>query len=143
MVSKGKVSAALALVGVLLLLVSVIPWSPVGQAETAELTGTAALPVAPDLVGQGRALFRAKGCVTCHRHNAVAKPTPGSLEEAIQGDGAAPNFTNYQPDPDFVRAWLRDPAAVRPGTRMPNLELSETEIDALIAFLANAADSGP
>ena len=47
----------------------------------------------------------------------------------------APDLTDYDPDPGFVRVWLRDPEAVRPGTRMPNLGLSEEEIAALLAFL--------
>jgi cytochrome c oxidase subunit 2 len=40
-------------------------------------------------------------------------------------------------DPDFLRSWLKDPAAVRPGTQMPKLRLSAEEIEALIAFLVS------
>jgi cytochrome c1 len=47
----------------------------------------------------------------------------------------APDLTHYQPDPAFVRTWLKDPQAVRPNTAMPNLGLTETEIEALLAFL--------
>lgn len=135
-----KVSAGLAAIAVVLLLVSVIPWAPAGTAEPA---GSAPATTGPDLVAEGRALFRAKGCVTCHAHAAVSIPAAGSLEGMIQGDGFAPNLTSYQVETDFVRLWLRDPAAVRPGTRMPALELSEDEIDALIAFLDGAAEVGP
>ena len=31
--------------------------------------------------------------------------------------------------------WLRDPNAVKLGTKMPNYQLSEHEIDALVAYL--------
>jgi hypothetical protein len=60
---------------------------------------------------------------------------------SVAGDGAlvgiidAPDLTRYQPNPDFVRRWLREPQAVRPGTIMPDLNLSEDEIEALLAFL--------
>jgi cytochrome c1 len=47
----------------------------------------------------------------------------------------APDLTHYRPNPAFVRQWLRDPSAVRPGTDMPNLRLSDEEIEALLAFL--------
>jgi cytochrome c1 len=47
----------------------------------------------------------------------------------------APNLTVYDPDPAFLRVWLRDPSAVKPGTLMPNLYLSDTEIEMLITFL--------
>jgi mono/diheme cytochrome c family protein len=76
----------------------------------------------------GAALFQAKGCVTCHRHEAV--PATGSLL-------IGPDLSGYVPEPEFVRAWLRDPAAVRPNTPMPNLELSDAEIEALLAFLTD------
>ena len=53
------------------------------------------------------------------------------------------DLTGYDPDPEFVRQWLRDPGAVRPGTEMPNLNLSDEETEALIAFLDGAADVEP
>ena len=31
--------------------------------------------------------------------------------------------------------WLANPAEIKPGTFMPNLELTEAEINALIAYL--------
>jgi len=58
-------------------------------------------------------------------------PADLNLGEAL----GAPDLTHYQPDPDFVRRWLRDPSAVRPGSNMPNLRLSDDEIEALLAFL--------
>lgn len=86
--------------------------------------GTAVTAEAPDspneaLVQEGLALFRAKGCAACHDHQ-------------LNG---APNLAVYQVDPVFVRTWLRDPSAVRPGTNMPTLNLSEREIETLIVYL--------
>lgn len=83
----------------------------------------------PALAEQGRALFVNKGCITCHEHAVVG------YEGTIIGVG--PALTAYSADPEFLRPWLRNPAAVRPGTAMPTLGLSEPEIDALVAFLAD------
>jgi cytochrome c oxidase subunit 2 len=78
----------------------------------------------------GRALFLAKGCTACHMHDQVSRSAPGPV--------IGPNLTNYQADPNFVRQWLRNPQSIRPNTEMPNLGLSEADIDALIAFLSPA-----
>lgn len=112
-----KVSILLAVVGALLLLASFLPW-PEGGGD-----GQEAVALSP--AEEGAALFRAKGCVSCHRHAAVAQGGPS----------IGPDLTAYEADPAFLRRWLADPAAVRPNTLMPNLRLDPAEIDALIAFL--------
>lgn len=87
---------------------------------------------------RGQTLFVAKGCVACHQHSAVERD---SNTPAI-----GPNLTYYaKGSAEFLRQWLRDPAAIRPGTQMPNLNLSEEEIAALVAFILTAAqdDSDP
>lgn len=76
----------------------------------------------------GRALFLAKGCTACHMHSDISHSVPGPV--------IGPNLTNYQVDPNFVRQWLHDPQSIRPNTQMPNLGLSEADIDALIIFLS-------
>jgi cytochrome c oxidase subunit 2 len=38
-------------------------------------------------------------------------------------------------NPENLREWLRDPAGIKPGARMPDLNLSEAELDALVAYL--------
>lgn len=116
-----KASITLALLGLLLLAVSFLPWQSGTEPETRAATRA-------ERVAEGRALFLAKGCVTCHRHDDAAPPS-SSIEV-----GTA--LTNYEPDEAFVRRWLRDPQAVRPTTIMPNLQLEEAEIEALIAFLS-------
>jgi cytochrome c2 len=82
----------------------------------------------------GRALFIAKGCQYCHTRSGVSNWVPGPV--------TGPDLTEYQGQPDFLRLWLRDPQAVRPETRMPNLDLSQAEIEALIAFLNAEAGAG-
>lgn len=36
---------------------------------------------------------------------------------------------------DNLRRWLKDPPAVKPGSRMPNLKLSDQDITDLVAYL--------
>jgi cytochrome c2 len=76
----------------------------------------------------GRQLFIAKGCMICHSHNDT-----NQVREF--GTDIGPNLTDFAASPEYLRMWLKDPKAVKPGTRMPTLGLSETEIEALIAFL--------
>ncbi len=118
-----KTSFLLAIAAALLLLASFLPLS---LASTQAPASPTAAPT-PDLIQTGHDLFLAKGCATCHRHYGVDAET-GLIT-------IGPNLTNYEPDPDFLRAWLRNPTDLRPNTEMPNLNLSEDEIEALLAFL--------
>lgn len=104
--------------------------NPVRATAGAEIAG-----VKPD-AEHGRDLFIAKGCITCHRHDAI------SDVQSISSFSTGPNLTGYRPEPTFVREWLRDPKAIRPNTYMPTLGLSKSEIDALIAFLSSKSRGG-
>jgi mono/diheme cytochrome c family protein len=84
----------------------------------------------------GEALFVAKGCVTCHSNENI-----GNKYYEFHLD-AGPNLTNYAASAEYLRTWLKDPAAIRPDAEMPNLELSEVEIEALIAFLTSSGSQG-
>ena len=120
-----KLAAALAALGLAMFLLSILP----GLTPGAGGAGTLAPPAAE----RGKALFVAKGCAACHVHGRVAGKT-GEFSGAYGSEGT-PNLTVYTNDPDFLRRWLRDPAAVKPRTTMPNLGLSDAEIAELIAFL--------
>lgn len=127
-----------AMVGALIALRTRARWSIAFVATTLVMgSGYLALAANPtlaasatltDQVARGQALFMAKGCIACHRHDAV-----GSRIEV------GPNLTHLQARPEFLRRWLKDPSAVKPGTFMPTLGLADDEIEALIAFL-NADD---
>jgi cytochrome c2 len=99
---------------------------PVGQ------TAGKSAPV--DQVALGNALFSAKGCVMCHTHAAI-KTQAGPYS---YGDTQPPDLSQKKYGADYLRLWLTDPAAVKPGTAMPQLGLKPAEIEALIAFLNNA-----
>jgi len=99
-----------------------------GCAGASAASGTATPDAQAASIERGWALFRNKGCVTCHVNTRVEGHT------GVLGS-VGPNLTGYTNDPDFLRRWLANPPAVRPGTRMPNLRLSEAEIEDLVAFL--------
>ena len=83
--------------------------------------------LAPD--EQGRRLFVAKGCVTCHTH--------GDAKSEI-GDGA-PELTGKKFAPSYLAEFLANPSikpsATPKGWQMPNPNLKQQEIAALVAFI--------
>lgn len=141
--SKGV--AGLLLLAVGLLALSFVEWGGRGAPVVAEvaLVPTAPSPtVAPPTAttspaALGRTLFQIKGCASCHRHDGlnVARVSVADNDRFFASVIGAPDLTAYEPDPAFVRDWLRDPAAVRPETNMPDLNLTDEEIEALLAFL--------
>jgi cytochrome c2 len=124
-----KLSVVLAIIGLALLLMSALPGQAAPAAPIAMATSVSAAP-APAEIAYGKALFSAKGCVTCHHHAAVA----GS---GAFGEGN-PDLTTNRWSADYLRTWLQNPAAVKPNTYMPNLGLKRDEIEALIAFLSSS-----
>jgi hypothetical protein len=78
----------------------------------------------------GRQLFLAKGCITCHYNDRAA-----SRNEYWTIEMGAPDLSNYSAHPDVLFIRLKDPAAAKSDTKMPNLGLKKTEIEALIAFI--------
>jgi cytochrome c1 len=114
-----RLIGSLAITGLVLLVVALVIPPPGSEAR-------------PQQGAYGRALFAAKGCAMCHAHAAI--PRSGEFAGAY-GAEAAPDLSSRRLDAEYLRHWLRDPAAVRPGTSMPNLNLSENEIEALVAFL--------
>ena len=121
-----KLSLALAIAGMALLLMSALPEQAAPAVPAAVATSVSTAP-APAEIAYGQALFSAKGCVTCHHHAAIAGS--GTFSEGN------PDLTANRWSADYLRTWLKDPAAVKPNTYMPNLGLKRDEIEALIAFL--------
>jgi mono/diheme cytochrome c family protein len=77
----------------------------------------------------GRQLFVAKGCITCHANSGVARVSEYWVVDA------GPNLTNYSASSEVLRVRLEDPASAGADTGMPNLALTELEIEALIAII--------
>lgn len=98
--------------------VTLLPMQVIEPAAQAPL----ALPAAE----RGRRLFVAKGCATCHLHRDVS----GSGVVAVGLE-----LTSRRLAPEYLQRFLADPSIVGSGNRMPNLNLKQPEIAALVAFL--------
>ncbi len=81
-------------------------------------------------VPAGRRLFEEKGCIGCH---SVAGKG-GTVGPAL--DGVA-----KRRDPQWISAHFKSPAAVSPGSVMPQFNFSEEEIRALTEFLLSLSDT--
>jgi hypothetical protein len=78
----------------------------------------------------GRQLFIAKGCITCHYNDRAA-----SRSEYWTIEMGAPDLSNYSSAAEILFIRLKDPAAAKSDTKMPQLNLKQTEIEALVAFI--------
>jgi cytochrome c2 len=78
----------------------------------------------------GRQLFIAKGCITCHYNDRAA-----SRSEYWTIEMGAPDLSTYSSAPEILFIRLKDPAAAKSDTKMPQLGLKQTEIEALVAFI--------
>lgn len=75
----------------------------------------------------GEALFVAKGCIQCHTNDNVTMAS--NLFEV------GPDLTFVKRPSEYVALWLANPADLKADTMMPNLHLSEAEIETLVDFL--------
>lgn len=87
---------------------------------------------------KGKHLLQSKTCLSCHR-----------LRGLQQQAGSGPDLTNLHSrqfmaggvlsvSPKNVKKWLLDPDAIKPGTLMPNFQLSQQEASDLTAYLMRA-----
>ncbi|MHB8647493.1 MAG: cytochrome c oxidase subunit II [Thermomicrobiales bacterium] len=95
----------------------------------------AAMPPSGGDAARGAMLFQQQTCASCH---------------AIAGTGASaqvgPDLTHFggrdtigagvlDNTPENLAKWLKDPQAVKPGNHMPDLQLTDDQIRALVAYL--------
>ncbi len=85
------------------------------------------------LLSAGRALMSRAGCYGCHR----VAGREGWKSEAPRLNGLA-----LKTNSAWLRAWLKSPRTLRPGTWMPDFHLPDEEIDSLEAFLWSLPPSG-
>jgi cytochrome c oxidase subunit II len=77
-------------------------------------------------------------CITCHAIGGTQAGSPAAPDLTHFADPAHACFAGCDfstADRAALEAWLRDPNAVKLGAKMPNYNLSQSEIDALIAYL--------
>jgi len=77
---------------------------------------------------KGAQFFQEKTCVVCHTQGIGPDLTHMGDRETI----AAGVLENTPPN---MAKWLKNPQAVKPGSNMPNFNLTDQEIKALVAYL--------
>jgi cytochrome c2 len=129
---KVRWAAAFVVIGVLVSGVGFV--SAANQPKAKEASEVQAAPdvsVVSSSISQvelGRNLFIAKGCMMCHSHVETNKIREFGID-------AGPDLTNITASPEYLRLWLKDPKAAKSTATMPTLGLSDSEIEALIAFI--------
>jgi cytochrome c oxidase subunit 2 len=96
------------------------------QTQPAHMSGAAS---------EGQHIFETTACINCHAvAGTVADGRFGpDLSHLMSRDtiaaGAAPNTA------ENLRRWIQNPDSIKPGSRMPAMELSDRELDAVTAYL--------
>lgn len=84
---------------------------------------------------EGLALFQEKGCANCHAirgTSAASQVGPDLTHVASRRMLAAGTIPN---DREHLRKFIRDPQAVKPGSKMPQVPQRPSETDALVRYL--------
>jgi cytochrome c oxidase subunit 2 len=86
-------------------------------------------------VSAGRSVFETTACINCHAvAGTVATGRFGPdlthlMSRSSIASGAAENT------PEKLRLWIQDPDAIKPGSLMPAMKLSDADLDALVRYL--------
>jgi cytochrome c oxidase subunit II len=87
-------------------------------------------------VAAGRKVFFSTSCVNCHTirgTTAVGRFGPDLthlMSRETLGAGTVKNT------PDMLRAWVNDPQKIKEGCLMPDMQLSQQELDQIVAYLS-------
>jgi cytochrome c oxidase subunit 2 len=85
---------------------------------------------------QGETIYSGRACVGCHTVRGVSAGVLGPElthfgSRTMLGAGLFPNTAAH------VAAWVRDPAAMKPGVKMPAVGLTEPQARAVAAYLGS------
>lgn len=83
----------------------------------------------------GMVLFQTRQCASCHtvaNTPASGQVAPDLSKVAARKTIAAGALVNA---PHNLRRWIADPQAVKPGTTMPKVPLTRTELDVVVAYM--------
>ena len=83
---------------------------------------------------KGKELFESLGCKACHVNE---KGSAARRSEASSNRDYAPNLWNIadKASPEWIYSWIKNPKALWPETKMPDLRLADDEAGDLTAFL--------
>jgi len=86
-------------------------------------------------VASGRRVFERTACINCHAINGTAgdgrfgPDLTHLMSRDTLGSGALSN------SPPGLRAWIKSPDQFKPGVLMPAMNLSDSDLDILVAYL--------
>jgi cytochrome c oxidase subunit II len=93
-------------------------------------------PAAEDAAAKvGRRVFETTACINCHTVRGTAAngrfgPDLTHLMSRVTiASGAAENT------PENLRVWLKNPDAIKPGSLMPAMKMTDPELDALVGYM--------
>lgn len=87
-----------------------------------------------DLVRKGREVFLQYACQNCHGIAGVSKGNYAPdlthlMSRKVFAGGMLPNNANN------LKAWINNPASIKPGCDMPSLQLDRDQIELVVAYL--------
>jgi cytochrome c2 len=83
-----------------------------------------------DIPKTGVSLFITKSCLACHRKNSSNMcPSLVNFAQKPLIAGKVPNTR------ENLQKWLKKPSSIKKGTKMPNLGLTDEEIELLIEYI--------
>jgi cytochrome c oxidase subunit II len=83
----------------------------------------------------GRRVFEGNACMNCHRVDGTSADgrfgpdLTHLMSRATIAAGAAENTH------DNLRLWIQNPAATKPGSLMPAMQLSDADLDAVVSYM--------
>jgi mono/diheme cytochrome c family protein len=114
-------------------------WRPMDSSVALPLPSDGADPVG-DAVVRGRVLFQTLRCASCH-------PSRNEAVHARLDVAPGPNLDEVgsRVRPDWLRSWLREPAAVKGGTTMPRVAPADARDEQWVEDLTHflVARGGP
>jgi cytochrome c oxidase subunit 2 len=84
---------------------------------------------------EGATAFLTSGCIACHRIQGT--PSQSTIGPDLTHVGSRKRIAAGILDntPENMSRWIRDPQAVKPEAKMAKLELTEDQVEALVAYL--------
>src|SRR5205085_5624600 len=87
------------------------------------------------VAAEGRQVFESTACVNCHT---VAGTTASGrfgpdLTHLMSRDTIAAGVADNTPE--TLRTWIRNPDAIKPGSRMPAMGLSDRDVETVARYL--------
>jgi cytochrome c oxidase subunit 2 len=97
---------------------------------------TEAKPAVDDpSVASGKATYQSLSCINCHTirgTNSKGEFGPDLTHLMARATIGAGVLTNT---PEHLRAWVNDPQAIKPGCLMPSMNLTDRELNQVVAYL--------